>query len=90
MKCSCLTDIKEKLTENVTKQGVINPQLTEEFLGINLSTGEGIINLVYTVRGDNRPYNTQKGKPLNMVASFCPFCGTSMKAEAKAEVAVEA
>lgn len=86
MKCSCLTTIKAKLTEHVTEQGIINPQVTEEFLGINLSTGEGTISLVYTVRGDNRPYNTRKGKPLNVVASFCPFCGVS----AKAEQAVEA
>lgn len=82
MNCDCLTDVKAKLTEHVTGMGVINPSLSAEFLGINLNTGEGTISMTYTVRGDNRPYNTQKGKPINMIASHCPFCGKSVKKEA--------
>jgi hypothetical protein len=87
MNCNCLNEIEAKLTEHVAKQGVVNPRVSPEFLGINFGDGGStIINLVYTVRGDNKPYNTQKGKPLNMVASFCPFCGKSAK-KAVAEAA---
>ena len=75
MQCDCLSRVKENVKEHVAKQGVVNPRVSEQFLGINLSNGEATVNLVYTIHGDNRPYNTQKGKPLNMVASFCPFCG---------------
>ena len=81
MNCTCLNDVKAKLTKHVTEKGVINPVLSADFLGINLETGEGIISMVYTVRGDNKPYNTLKGKPLNMIASHCPFCGTAVKKE---------
>lgn len=81
MNCNCLEDIKTKLTDIAVERGVVNPNLTPEFIGIAMNTGEAIISLTYTVRGDNRPYNTQKGKPLNMVASFCPFCGKSVKKE---------
>ena len=75
MQCDCLCRVKEKVKEHVAHQGVVNPRVHEQFLGIAMSTGEAVINLVYSVHGDNRPYNTQKGKPLNMVAKFCPFCG---------------
>lgn len=84
MNCNCLEDVKKKLTEIAAERGVVNPNLTPEFVGIDLSSGQGVISLTYTVRGDNRPYNTQKGKPFSMVASYCPFCGKSVKAEAKA------
>lgn len=79
MNCDCMTEVKAKLMAHVTGMGVVNPRVSPDFLGINLGTGEGIISMAYTVRGDNKPYNTQKGKPLNMIASFCPFCGVSTK-----------
>lgn len=81
MNCDCISDIKKKLTEHVVGLGVVNPILTADFLGINLGTGESVISMAYTVRGDNRPYNTLKGKPITMVASYCPFCGKSTKKE---------
>jgi hypothetical protein len=79
MNCDCLDFNEKKLIEHYTKSGVVNPKVSPDFLGISLTTGEGIISLTYTVRGDNRPYNTQKGKVCNMIAAFCPWCGKSTK-----------
>jgi hypothetical protein len=81
MNCECLDFNESRMVEHYKAQGVVNPRVDAEFLGINLSTGETTINLVYRVRGDNRPYNTQKGKVCNMIASFCPWCGKSLKKE---------
>lgn len=80
MNCNCLEDVKTKLTDFAVTRGVVNPKLSPDFLGINLGNGESIISLAYTMRGENRPYNTAKGKPVTMVASHCPFCGKSVKA----------
>lgn len=85
MNCNCLTEIRQKLTDHAAKQGVVNPALSENFLAIDFSTGAVAINLPYTVHGDNKPYNTAKGKQLNMVASFCPFCGKPASAKPEAE-----
>lgn len=79
MNCECLEFNRTKIAEHYAKQGVVNPKVSETFLGINVETGEGVITLTYTIRGDNKPYNTQKGKPLSMVASYCPWCGKSAK-----------
>jgi len=79
MNCDCLTINRTKIAEHYAKQGVVNPDVSENFLGINFETGEGVITLTYTVRGENKPYNTVKGKPLSMVASYCPWCGKSAK-----------
>lgn len=81
MNCNCLTEVKANLSDYMVKRGAVNPVLTENFLGLNLNTGEAIISMTYTLRADNRPYNTQKGKPVTMTASFCPFCGKSVKKE---------
>lgn len=82
MNCQCIDEITAKLTTHATeKAGAINPKVSMDSIGINLSTGEAIISLPFTLRADNRPFNTAKGKPMNMVASFCPFCGASMKRE---------
>jgi hypothetical protein len=79
MNCDCLDFNEKKLAKHYAKQGVINPKVSADFLGINFATGEGVISLTYTVRGDNRPYNSAKGKPVSMIASFCPWCGKSTK-----------
>ena len=83
MNCDCLENVKRDLTEHMEKQGVVNPRLEAQFIALILEGGgRTAISLVYTVRGDNRPYNTQKGKPINMLAAYCPFCGKSTKPEA--------
>lgn len=79
MNCKCLEFNEAKLIEHYAKAGIVNPRVDAEFLGINMETGDSTISLVYTIRGDNRPYNTQKGKPCHMVATFCPWCGTRIK-----------
>lgn len=83
MNCNCLAEVKADLLKHVAKRGAVNPRMSENFLGINLDTGEAIISMSYTLHADNRPYNTQKGKPVTMVASFCPFCGKSVKKKAQ-------
>lgn len=82
MSCECLKVNEEKLAEHYRAQGVVNPDVSADFLGIDFSTGETVITLNYTIRGDSRPYNTVKGKPCSMVASFCPWCCKSVKASA--------
>jgi hypothetical protein len=88
MNCDCLKFNEARLIEHYRAHGVMNPRVTEEFLGINFSTGESTISLIYTIRGDNRPFNTQKGKPCHMVASFCPWCGKSVKGNSVDALAV--
>jgi len=83
MNCDCLKFNEQKLIEHYAAKGVANPKVSPDFLGIDFQTGQGCISLVYTVRGDNRPYNTQKGKACHFVASYCPFCGKSAKAQAE-------
>lgn len=81
MQCKCIDEITAKLKQHaVEKLGAINPSLSMNNLGINFNTGEGVISLPFTIRAENKPFNTLKGKSINMVASFCPFCGKSAKA----------
>jgi hypothetical protein len=82
MNCGCLKFNEGRLIEYYKANGVVNPRVSAQFLGINLSTGDAVINLVYAVHGDNRPYNSQKGKVCNMIASFCPWCGKSTRTTA--------
>lgn len=82
MNCNCIDETNERLVKHALAHGVVNPTLSENFLGINLITGDPVISMRYTLRGDNRPYNTSKGKPASIVASYCPFCGKSVKKEA--------
>jgi hypothetical protein len=82
MNCECLDFNEKKLVEHYSKTGVVNPKVSADFLGISMSTGEATISLNYTIRGDNRPYNTQKGKQCYITANYCPWCGKSVKKEA--------
>jgi hypothetical protein len=90
MNCTCITEIGQKLTEQMAKDGAVNPKVYPNFVGIDFNGGRTVVSLPYTVHGDNRPYSSQKGKTISMVASFCPFCGKSTKAEPAAQPAAEA
>lgn len=40
-----------------------------------------VINIPFRVRGSAKGFTSEKGKEMPVVASFCPFCGTSAKAQ---------
>jgi hypothetical protein len=51
MNCECLNFNRTKIAEHYAKKGVVNPKVSETFLGINFETGQGVITLTYTIHG---------------------------------------
>lgn len=79
--CDCIADLQKRLAKHAAEEmGATNPKVKAQFTAIDLSGDGGLlVSLPFTLRADNRPYNTVKGKPMNMIASFCPFCGKPAK-----------
>lgn len=79
MKCTCVYDVSKQIAAKMAERGAVNARVDPVFVALDLNTGGEVITLPYTVHGDNKPYNTMKGKTVSMFASFCPFCGVPTK-----------
>lgn len=88
MQCKCIEDVTAKLKAHAAeKMKAVNPTVSMDNVGIDLRTGKGLLSLPFTVRAENRPFNTRNGQSVNMVASFCPFCGVPAEAKQVVETA---
>ena len=62
---------------------ILAPFNTELDLAVGLPRFEAMSFFVSTRKKDSG----QRGKPKSVIASFCPFCGTSLRARATGEQA---
>lgn len=80
MNCTCIERVKKQLVEHAVETlAAENPRVAPTFTGIDLATGDTTINLTFVMHADNHPFTKAKGMPMSVTASFCPFCGASMK-----------
>lgn len=81
MNCTCIETIKKQLVEHAVETlAADNPRVAPTFTGID-PAGDTTINLTFVMHADNHPFTKAKGMPMSVTASFCPFCGKSMRAQ---------
>lgn len=92
MNCDCISRHGQALTQQLLAKGAENPEVYASFVGMDFEseTGGMAVIMTFTARAANKPYNSLKGHPMSVVASFCPFCGVPAKAAPAAQTAAEA
>jgi hypothetical protein len=73
MTCSCVKQVNEKLAENNVRLAV----------GLAVTKDLGVITRLL-IRTEKKDRN-KRTKPLNVSATFCPFCGVKFDGCAMAE-----
>jgi hypothetical protein len=86
MKCNCLKDLTDKIASEL-------PTKNAEFANLKITSvsfdGEAILfdsksptQLSYAVTIEHEPIGRKKQTKINILGSYCPFCGVSLKEEA--------
>lgn len=88
MNCNCISDTEKKIAEYMQSQAGDNAKAACDIAGFTLGQNDLAVALLipFRVKGSKKGYTSEKGKTINMTASFCPFCGVSTK-KAKPEAA---
>jgi hypothetical protein len=91
MNCTCIEDTKKRLADHVKDQAGDNIRVVCNASVIILSgSGSSGVSIPFAVYGDKKPFSKKNGEIINMIASYCPFCGTSAaKAEPVATTATK-
>lgn len=85
MQCECITKVSKNLAESLTSEIGAAAQATcqNQALCIIGNSLESHIAIHFKITSSAKGY--VKGKTMNVIASFCPFCGKPTKPESKAE-----
>lgn len=87
MNCNCINDIEKRLEKQFSEQLCKPAKVECQSAGFSLGKSLAIIHktefkIKFKITADAPGY--KRGMPLSLIASFCPFCGKSTKAEEKA------
>ncbi|WP_322880315.1 hypothetical protein [Pandoraea sputorum] len=79
MNCDCIRTTEKAIAEKFSAEVGADIKATCMGTGFLLSASglDACIKTTFKLTGNAKGY--QRGKEINMIASFCPFCGTSTK-----------
>lgn len=85
MQCDCITEVSKNLAKNMTTQigAAAQAECQNQALCIVGNSLESHVAIHFKITSSAKGY--VKGKTMNVIASFCPFCGKPTKPEIKAE-----
>lgn len=79
MNCDCIQELTVKMIDHFKPQAGDSVEAQCKGVGINFDTGGMSLSIPWIIRGTARGFKSIKGYDTYIVASFCPFCGTSIK-----------
>lgn len=78
MSCDCIKSIKKRMAEATRKKiGKEVDSVKLENQGFIITDGGlvGSINIPFLIKADATGYRSAKGRRVQMIANYCPFCG---------------
>ncbi|EON11948.1 hypothetical protein [Pandoraea sp. SD6-2] len=80
MNCNCVKETEAAITDMMTSKLGAPVEVKSADIAFLFGGASGMsmaLNTRFTVTADAKGY--KRGKQISMIASFCPFCGTSTK-----------
>lgn len=82
MKCQCIKQMEEKVSEHLSEKIEGNIEsVTCGNVGFIIvgNTMHVSLYVPFNVKADAPGYRSKSGKSMSMYVSFCPFCGESVR-----------
>lgn len=80
MNCNCISMLEKDIAKHMKPEAGDNATATCMGAGFALGTDMVLtLNIPFRVHGSKKGYKSLHGKEMNVVASYCPFCGKSTK-----------